>query len=74
MLVVVELVEHWTNNPEGCGFDSHRGQANFQLARCGCTLRVTSQTYSPEYITPTHTKNFLMYVYKLNWGLSIGFS
>jgi hypothetical protein len=28
----------------------------FQLARCGCTLRVTSQTsYSPEYITPTHT-------------------
>ena len=28
-----------------------------QLARCGCTLRVTSQTsYSPEYITPTHTK------------------
>jgi hypothetical protein len=26
----------------------------FQLARCGCTLRVTSQTsYSPEYITPT---------------------
>jgi hypothetical protein len=29
----------------------------FQLARCGCTLRVTSQTsYSPEYITPTHTK------------------
>jgi aspartate oxidase len=29
----------------------------FQLSRCGCTLRVTSQTsYSPEYITPTHTK------------------
>jgi hypothetical protein len=29
----------------------------FQLARCGYTLRVTSQTsYSPEYITPTHTK------------------
>jgi hypothetical protein len=28
----------------------------FQLARCGCTLRVTSQTsYSPEYITP-HTQ------------------
>jgi hypothetical protein len=27
-----------------------------QLARCGYTLRVTSQTlYSPEYITPTHT-------------------
>ena len=28
----------------------------FQLARCGYTLRVTSQTsYSPAYITPTHT-------------------
>ena len=28
-----------------------------QLARCECTLRVTPQTsYSPEYITPTHTK------------------
>jgi hypothetical protein len=27
----------------------------FQLARCGYTLRVTSQTYSTEYITPTHT-------------------
>jgi hypothetical protein len=27
-----------------------------QLARCGYTLRVTSQTlYSPEYITQTHT-------------------
>ena len=30
----------------------------FQLALCGCTLRVTSQTpYSPEYITPTHREN-----------------
>jgi hypothetical protein len=31
----------------------------FQLARCGCTLKVTSQTsYSPEYITPnTHKVN-----------------
>jgi hypothetical protein len=30
----------------------------FQLARCGCTLRVAPQTsYSPEYITPTHTKS-----------------
>ena len=27
---------------------------NFKLARCGYTLRVTSQaSYSPEYITPT---------------------
>jgi hypothetical protein len=30
----------------------------FQLARCGCTLRVTPQTsYSPEYTTPTQTKS-----------------
>jgi hypothetical protein len=29
----------------------------FKLARCGYTLRVTSQTsYSPEYITPTPKK------------------
>jgi hypothetical protein len=34
----------------------------FQLARCGCTLRVTSQTsYSPEYITPTHKIWFYSY-------------
>ena len=26
------------------------------LPRCGRTLRITSQTYSPAYITPTHTK------------------
>jgi hypothetical protein len=26
------------------------------LAQCGCTLRITPQTsYSPEYVTPTHT-------------------
>ena len=30
----------------------------FKLARCGYTLRVTSQaSYSPEYITPTQKKN-----------------
>jgi hypothetical protein len=29
----------------------------FKLARCGYTLRVTSQaSYSPEYITPTEKK------------------
>jgi hypothetical protein len=29
----------------------------FKLARCGYTLRVTSQaSYSPEYITPTQKK------------------
>ena len=31
MLVVVELVDHWTNNPEGCGFDSHRVRQIFSL-------------------------------------------
>jgi hypothetical protein len=31
----------------------------FQLARCGCTLRVTSQTsYSPEYISNTNTHKY----------------
>jgi hypothetical protein len=37
----------------------------FQLARCGCTLRVTLETsYSPEYITPTHTKiNMLLVLF-----------
>jgi hypothetical protein len=29
----------------------------FKLALCGCTLRVTSQTYSPEYTTPTQKKS-----------------
>jgi hypothetical protein len=38
----------------------------FKLARCGYTLRVTSQaSYSPEYITPTQKKNssFIMFVF-----------
>jgi hypothetical protein len=35
----------------------------FQLARCGCTLRVTAQTsYSPEYITPTHTTKLELFI------------
>jgi hypothetical protein len=35
----------------------------FQLARCGCTLRVTPQTsYSPEYTTPTHTKSMKYHI------------
>ena len=37
----------------------------FKLARCGYTLRVTSQaSYSPEYITPTQ-KNHIDYVFSL---------
>jgi hypothetical protein len=37
----------------------------FQLARCGCTLRVTSQTsYSPEYIlTNTHKNNRIIIIF-----------
>jgi hypothetical protein len=39
-----------------------------QLARCGCTLRVTPQTsYSPEYITPTHRKSITKRKY--NWSV-----
>jgi hypothetical protein len=31
----------------------------FKLARCGYTLRVTSQTsYSPKYTTPTQKKSY----------------
>jgi hypothetical protein len=44
---------------------SHRGHAGifFKLARCGYTLRVTSQTsYSPEYTTPTQKKIKFLYV------------
>ena len=33
----------------------------FKLARCGYTLRVTLQaSYSPEYITPTQKKKFVL--------------
>jgi hypothetical protein len=30
--------------PKGRGFDSHRGQANFQLARCGMWMHTQSNT------------------------------
>ena len=46
----------------------------FQLARCGCTLRVTPQTlYSPEaeYITPTHTKSIKNKLYKFVFTISL---
>jgi hypothetical protein len=43
----------------------------FQLDRCGCTLRVTSQiSYSPEYITPTHTKKYYINTWRKNVGVS----
>jgi hypothetical protein len=42
----------------------------FKLARCGYTLRVTSQaSYSPEYITPTY--KFIM-VSSFTLALAIG--
>jgi hypothetical protein len=53
---------------KGRRFESHRGQAYFtiKLARCGYTLRVTSQaSYSPEYITPTQKKITEEYSYRV---------
>jgi hypothetical protein len=38
----------------------------FKLARCGYTLRVTSQaSYSPEYITPTQKNHEYFMVYTI---------
>ena len=48
----------WDTSPMLCQLSYEVNWQTFQLARCGCTLRVTSQTwYSPECLTPTHTKN-----------------
>ena len=49
------MAEHFTSiNKKIAGSIPTVVWQTFQLARCGCTLRVTSQTsYSPEYITPT---------------------
>jgi hypothetical protein len=36
---------------------------SFRLARCGYSLRVTSQaSYSPEYIAPTQKKNHAFFI------------
>jgi hypothetical protein len=45
----------------------------FKLARCGYTLRVTSQaSYSPEYITPTQKNHgFLEIVVILSFSILI---
>ena len=52
---VALLAEHWTSIPKVAGSIPTLIRQTFQLALCGCTLRVTSQTsYSPECITPTH--------------------
>ena len=42
--LVAHLVEHWTSIPKVAGSIPTVIRQTFQLARCGCTLRVTSQT------------------------------
>jgi hypothetical protein len=57
MIIFVCAVVHWTSILKVTGSIPTVAKLTFQLARCGCTLRVTSQTsYSPEYTTSTHTK------------------
>ena len=51
------MVEHWSIIPKVAGSIPTVVRQTFQPAQCGCTLRVTPQTYSPEYTTPTHTKS-----------------
>ena len=58
--LVAQLVEHWTSIPKVAGSIPTVIGQTFQLARGGCTLRVTSQTsYSPEYITSSTYTMFL---------------
>ena len=55
---VAQLVEHWANVPKVVGSIPTVARHIFKLARCGYTLRVTSQaSYSPEYIAPTQKKS-----------------
>ena len=45
------------------------GHGGHKLARCGYTLRVTSQaSYSPEYITPTQKKFIFKHVDDMSEG------
>ena len=54
---MLECASEWTSIPKVAGSIPTVVKLTFQVARCGCILRVTSQTsYSTEYITPTHTK------------------
>jgi hypothetical protein len=47
----------WTSIPNVAGSIPTVIRQTFQLVRCGHKLRVRSETfYSPEYITPTHTR------------------
>ena len=58
--LVAQLAEHWTSISKVAGSIPTVIGKTFQLARCGCTVRVTSQTsYSPEYITPSTYTMFL---------------
>ena len=52
---VAQLAEHWASIPKVVGsIPTVARPIFFKPARCGYTLRVTSQTsYSPEYTTPT---------------------
>jgi hypothetical protein len=63
MLLLAQLAEHWSG--KDYRFDSHRGQANFSLARCECTLRVTSQT-SYKNLSTWHQHTHIV-LKKLNW-------
>ena len=59
---VAQLAEHWASIPKVVGSIPTVVRHIFKLARCGYTLRVTSQaSYSPEYITPTQ-KNQVSHV------------
>ena len=54
------------------GFDSHRGQANFSACPVWMHTRVTPQTsYSPEYITPTHTQKAEYQIVKIAYKIFI---
>ena len=43
-LRVAQLAEHWSSIPNVAGSIPTVVRQTFQLARCGCTLRVTSET------------------------------
>ena len=53
---VAQLAEHWTSIPKVAGSIPTVAKQAFQLARCGCTLRVTSNIC--HHIHPsTHNTN-----------------
>ena len=51
---VAQLAEHWTSIPKvACSIPTVAKQT-FQLARCGCILRVTPQTSIYVYLVPSN--------------------